>query len=231
LVAVIVEPIVQGAAGVVVHPRGFLQGIKSLCEQYDCLLIADEVAVGMGRTGTMFACEHEQVSPDFLCLGKGLTGGYLPMSATLTSSRIWNAFLGRHEDLRTFFHGHTYGGNPLCAAAAHATLELFEMEQTLSGIPLKQARMQRCLDRFKEHPEVGDVRSCGLMAAIELVQDKQTKTAHPWQQQRSGKVCKRILEKGVWLRPLGNVIPIIPPLSISEQEIDILMASIEYGLG
>jgi adenosylmethionine-8-amino-7-oxononanoate aminotransferase len=231
LVAVIVEPIVQGAAGVVVHPRGFLQGIKSLCEQHDCLLIADEVAVGMGRTGTMFACEHEQVSPDFLCLGKGLTGGYLPMSATLTSSRIWNAFLGRHEDLRTFFHGHTYGGNPLCAAAAHATLDLFEMEQTLRGIPLKRARMQLWLERFKEHPEVGDVRSCGLMAAIELVQDKQTKIAHPWQQQRSGNVCKRVLEKGVWLRPLGNVIPIIPPLCISEQEIDILMASIEYGLG
>jgi adenosylmethionine-8-amino-7-oxononanoate aminotransferase len=153
------------------------------------------------------------------------------MSATLTSSRIWNAFLGRHEDLRTFFHGHTYGGNPLCAAAAHATLDLFEMEQTLRGIPLKRARMQLWLERFKEHPEVGDVRSCGLMAAIELVQDKQTKIAHPWQQQRSGNVCKRVLEKGVWLRPLGNVIPIIPPLCISEQEIDVLMASIEYGLG
>jgi len=230
LVAMIVEPIVQGAAGVVVHPKGFLQGIKTLCDEYDCLLIADEVAVGMGRTGTMFACEHENVTPDFLCLGKGLTGGYLPMSATLTTNRIWNAFLGKFEDLRTFFHGHTYGGNPLCAAAAHATLDLFEIEQTLHKIPSKHTLMMHGLDRLSAHPEVGDIRSCGLMAAIEMVEDKRTKTAHPWQQQRAGNSCRRMLEKGVWLRPLGNVIPIIPPLSISESEIELLTDAIEYGL-
>jgi len=230
LVAMIVEPIVQGAAGVVVHPKGFLQGIKMLCDEHDCLLIADEVAVGMGRTGTMFACEHENVTPDFLCLGKGLTGGYLPMSATLTTNRIWDAFLGRFEDMRTFFHGHTYGGNPLCAAAAHATLDLFEIEQTLRKIPAKHTLMMQGLDRLSSHPEVGDIRSCGLMAAIEMVEDKRTKTAHPWQQQRAGNSCRRMLEKDVWLRPLGNVIPIIPPLSISESEIELLTDAIEYGL-
>lgn len=229
LVALIVEPIVQGAAGVVIHPKGFLHGMKQLCEQYDCLLIADEVAVGMGRTGTMFACENENVIPDFLCLGKGLTGGYMPLSATLTSHRIWEAFLGHFEELRTFFHGHTYGGNPLGAAAAHATLDLFESDETLAKLPAKSELLKRLLQKISSHPEVGDVRVFGLMAAIELVEDKETKRPHPWQSQRTGIACRKILEKGVWLRPLGNVIPIIPPLSISESEIELLCEAIQFA--
>ena len=231
IVAVIVEPIVQGAAGMVIHPAGFLSGIKSLCREFGCLLIADEVAVGMGRTGKMFACEHESVSPDFLCLGKGLTGGYLPMSATLVSTQIWQSFLGEFKDSRSFLHGHTYGGNPLSAAAAHATLDIFEMEGTLDMLPTKAALLRSGLQRLSAHPEVGDVRCCGLMACIELVSDKSTKIPHPWHEQKASKICKRLLRKGLWLRPLGNVIPIIPPLSITESEVEFLVNAIEYGFG
>ena len=230
IIAVIVEPMVQGAAGMVVHPSGFLRGIAGLCKEFGCLLIADEIAVGMGRTGRMFACEHESVQPDFLCIGKGLTGGYLPMSATLTSSRIWQAFLGRYDESRSFLHGHTYGGNPLSAAAAHATLDVFEMEGTLAKLPIKEEMLRSRLDALRSLDGVGDVRQCGMMAAIELVSDKAMKTAIPWQEQRAGQVCRRVLEKGVWLRPIGNVIPIIPPLSATESEIALLTDSLIFGL-
>jgi adenosylmethionine---8-amino-7-oxononanoate aminotransferase len=230
IIAVLVEPLVQGAAGMVVHPIGFLHGIAKLCEEFGCLLIADEIAVGMGRTGKMFACEHESVHPDFLCIGKGLTGGYLPMSATLTSSRIWQAFLGRYEESRSFLHGHTYGGNPLSAAAAIATLDVFEMEGTLEKLTAKMELLRSRLDLLRNMDGVGDVRQCGMMAAIELVSDKEMKTAIPWQEQRAGQVCRRVLEKGVWLRPIGNVIPIIPPLSATESEITLLIDSLMFGL-
>ena len=230
IIAVIVEPLVQGAAGMVVHPIGFLQGIAKLCEEFGCLLIADEIAVGMGRTGKMFACEHESVHPDFLCIGKGLTGGYLPMSATLTSSRIWQAFLGRYEESRSFLHGHTYGGNPLSAAAALATLDVFEIEGTLEKLSAKAELLRSRLDLLRNMDGVGDVRQCGMMAAIELVSDKGMKTAIPWQEQRAGQVCRKVLEKGVWLRPIGNVIPIIPPLSATESEIALLTDSLMFGL-
>ena len=230
LVAVIVEPIVQGAAGVVMHPAGFLSGISKLCKEFGCLFIADEIAVGMGRTGKLFACEHETVSPDFLCIGKGLTGGYLPMSATLTSNRIWQAFLGRPEEMRSFMHGHTYGGNPLSAAAAHATLDVFDIENTLNTLPAKSLHLAQRLEGLRDHPCVGDVRFRGMIAAIEFVSDKQTKTPPPWQEQWARRVCDKALEKGVWLRPLGNVIPILPPLSVTESELEILAKAIEYGL-
>jgi len=230
IISVIVEPLVQGAAGMVVHPSGFLGGIAELCREFGCLLIADEIAVGMGRTGKMFASEHESVQPDFLCLGKGLTGGYLPMSATLTTSRIWQAFLGRYDESRSFLHGHTYGGNPLSAAAAHATLDVFEMEGTLAKLPIKEEMLRSRLDALRSLDGVGDVRQCGMMAAIELVSDKAMKTAIPWQEQRAGQVCRRVLEKGVWLRPIGNVIPIIPPLSATESEIALLTDSLIFGL-
>jgi len=230
IIAVIVEPLVQGAAGMVVHPPGFLGGLAKLCKEFGCLLIADEIAVGMGRTGKLFACEHELVEPDFLCIGKGLSGGYLPMSATLTSNRIWQAFLGRYEESKSFLHGHTYGGNPLSAAAAHATLDVFELEQTLERLPAKANQLMNRLDSLRNHPEVGDVRQCGMLAAIELVSDKADKTPIPWQTQRAGHVCKQALKKGVWLRPIGNVIPIVPPLSATENELDLLVDSLEFGL-
>jgi adenosylmethionine-8-amino-7-oxononanoate aminotransferase len=230
LAACIVEPMVQGAAGMVIHPRGFLSGIAQLCQEFDCLLIADEVATGLGRTGAMFACDHEGVTPDLLCLGKGLTGGYLPMSATLTSHRVWQAFLGRYEDGRSFLHGHTFGGNPLGAAAAIAVLDLFERERTLEHLMEKAKHLHDRLKRLSRFASVGDVRQIGLLAAIDFVADKESKIPHPWQQQYAGKVCRRILEKNVWLRPLGNVLPIVPPLSINSTEIDHLMDAVEYGL-
>lgn len=230
IIAVIVEPLVQGAAGMVVHPAGFLRGVAELSKEFGCLLIADEIAVGMGRTGKMFACEHESVEPDFLCIGKGLTGGYLPMSATLTTHRIWQAFLGKYEESKSFLHGHTYGGNPLSAAAAHATLDIFERDETLQKLHAKAALLRSGLEALRSCPEVGDVRQCGMLAAIELVSDKAMKTPIPWQNQRAGQVCRRVLEKGVWLRPIGNVIPVIPPLSSTFEELELLTDSLRYGL-
>ena len=228
--ALIVEPLVQGAAGMVMHPPGFLAGLRALTRQFDVLLIADEVAVGMGRTGTLWACQQESVQPDFLCTGKGLTGGYLPMAATLTTSRVWNAFLGRYEESRSFFHGHTYGGNPLAAAAALATLDLFEEEQTLSHVAQRAAELAVMLEPLAELPIVGDVRQRGLIAAVELVRDKRAAEPFPWPERWGHRVCNAALEQGVWLRPLGNVIVIMPPLCTSSLELQQLVNAVRIGL-
>ena len=230
IAAIIMEPLVQGAAGMIIHPPGFLSGLYQLSRKYDTLFIADEVAVGIGRTGKMFACEHESVTPDLLCIGKGLTGGYLPMSATLCNSRIWNAFLGNYSDSVAFFHGHTYGGNPLAAAAAQATFDIFDDEKTLEKLSSKIKRLAELLKPVADHPNVGDVRQSGFLAAIELVQDKATKQDFPWEDRRGAAVCREALKRGVWLRPLGNVIPIIPPLSINEQELELLIKAIVEGI-
>src|SRR5262249_19999377 len=161
-----------------------------LCTKYNVLLIADEVAVGFGRTGKMFACECEQVSPDFLCLAKGITGGYLPLAATLASDEIWQAFLGTYAESKTFYHGHTYGGNPLGAAVALANLRIFEEEQTLEKIQPKIARLKEHLDRILRHNHVGDVRQCGLIAGVELVRDKATKEPYSREGRRGWRVSK-----------------------------------------
>ena len=194
------------------------------------LLIADEVAVGFGRTGKMFACEHEAVVPDLLCLAKGLTGGYLPMAATLATDEIWRAFLGTYAESKTFYHGHTYGGNPLGAAAALATLDVFEEEQTLEMLPAKIARLDEHLARIARLPHVGDVRQRGLIAAIELVRNVETKEPYPWQERRGQRVCDFARTEGVWLRPLGNVIVVMPPLAISLDQLDKIMAAVEGGI-
>jgi adenosylmethionine---8-amino-7-oxononanoate aminotransferase len=230
IAAVVIEPLLQAAAGIITHPSGFLRGVRELTKKYGVLLIADEVAVGMGRTGTMFACEQEGVAPDFLCLAKGLTGGYLPLAATLTTDEVYCAFLGRYEESKTFFHGHTYGGNPLGAAVALATLDVFEKERTLEHLQPKVARLAEHLARIAEHPHVGDVRQCGLIAGIELVRDRATKEPFPWAQQRGIRVCQRALSEGVWLRPLGNVVVIMPPLTISLDELDRICRAVERGI-
>jgi adenosylmethionine-8-amino-7-oxononanoate aminotransferase len=230
LAAAVIEPLVQAAAGMVTHPPGFLRGVRELTQRYGVLLIADEVAVGMGKTGKMFACEHEGVIPDFLCIAKGITGGYLPLAATLTNDEVYSAFLGPYEESKTFFHGHTYGGNPLGAAVALATLEVFNEERTLERLQPKIARLAEHLARIAELPHVGDVRQQGIMAGIELVRDCATKQPFPWAEKRGIRVCQHARTEGVWLRPLGNVVVIMPPLAISRDELDRICLAAEHGI-
>lgn len=219
IAALIIEPMLQAASGMIVSPPDFLKGVRRLCTEYGVLMIADEVATGFGRTGKLFACEHEGVIPDFLCIAKGLTGGYLPLAATLTTEEVFNAFLGEYSEFKTFFHGHTYTGNPLCCAAAIASIELFEKENILEKLTGKIKTLERYLKGFKDHPHVGDVRQIGLIAGIELVKDKKGKEAYPLEERVGFKVCERAKKRGLLLRPLGNVIVIMPPLSITKEEI------------
>ncbi len=228
--ALIMEPLVQAAAGIWVHPRGFLRGVADLCRRHDVFLILDEVAVGFGRTGTLFACDQEGVAPDFLCLAKGLTAGYLPMAATLTTARVWNAFLGVHGDRRTFFHGHTYGGNPLAAAVGLASLDVFRDEQVLESLPPKIARLRDRVERLAALDHVGAVRQCGLMAGIDLVADRAAGTPYPWEEKRGMRACLAARAHGALLRPLGDTVVIMPPLCVTLDEIDRLADAAEAGI-
>src|SRR5262245_55533913 len=190
LAAVVVEPLVQAAAGMVTAPPGYLRRVREVTREHDVLLIADEVAVGFGRTGTMFACQQEGVTPDFLCLAKGLTGGYLPLAATLTTEEVFSAFLGRPEEGKTFYHGHTYTGNPLGAAAALASIDLMVSSRLLDALPEKVARLRGHLEKVARLPCVGEVRQCGLMAGVELVQDRPTKRPFPPEVRAGARVCR-----------------------------------------
>jgi len=223
IAALVIEPIVQGAAGMIVWPEGILKRMADICRKYNVLLILDEVATGFGRTGKMFACQHERVSPDFLCLAKGLTGGYLPLAATLTTKRVFNGFLFPYKDQKTFFHGHTYTGNPLCCVAALANLKVFEKENVLQNLQPKLKYLDEKLKNFYKLEHVGQVRNKGFMIGIELVKDKKNKTPYPWEEKMGVKVCEEIRKRGVILRPLGNVIVIIPPLSITIKELGYIL--------
>ena len=222
LAALVIEPLVQGAAGLVMHPSGLLSRLREMCDRYDVLMIADEVATGFGRTGRMFACEHEGVVPDFLCLGKGLTGGYLPMAATIATTKVFDAFQGDRTSGRQFFHGHTYSGNPLASAAALASLDLFDEEAVLSHLPAKAARVASNLRSLVSHPHVKNVRQIGLMVGIELVSDKERNMPFDTSFMVGRKVCEMATVNGVWIRPLGDVVILMPPLSISDEELDLL---------
>jgi adenosylmethionine-8-amino-7-oxononanoate aminotransferase len=215
--AVIMEPLVQGAAGMLVHPDGFLRDVRELCDRHGVLLILDEVATGFGRTGRMFACEHEDVAPDLLCLAKGITGGYLPLAATLASERIYKGFLGRFEEFRTFFHGHTYTGNPLACAAALATLDVFAEERTLEHLQRKIELLGELLEPIAAHPEVREVRRRGFMTGIELAE-------HPLADRIGHQVTLEARRRGAIIRPLGDVVVLMPPLAISEGELTRLVA-------
>jgi adenosylmethionine-8-amino-7-oxononanoate aminotransferase len=228
--ALIMEPLVQMAAGIYVHPTGFLRGVRELTARHDVLLILDEVATGFGRTGTMFACEHEGASPDLLCLAKGLSAGYLPMAATLATARVWNAFLGTHAERKTFFHGHTYGGNPLAAAVGIASLDIFRDERVLDSLPAKIARLREHVARLARLDHVGAVRQCGLVAGLDLVADKAAGTPYPWQEKRGTLACLAARKHGALLRQLGDTVVLMPPLSISLDEIDHLAAAAEAGI-
>jgi adenosylmethionine-8-amino-7-oxononanoate aminotransferase len=230
IAAVVMEPLVQAAGGILVHPPGFLAGVRRLTTQHDVLLILDEVAVGFGRTGTLFACEQESVSPDVLCLAKGLTAGYLPMAATLTTERVWTAFLGTHPQRRTFFHGHTYGGNPLGAAVALESLAIFDDERVLERMAASVVRLHERLADLRNHPHVGDVRGLGLMAGIELVADRAGPTPYDPAEARGMRACLAARRHGALLRPLGDVVVIMPPLCTSPTEIDRLCDAAEAGI-
>jgi adenosylmethionine-8-amino-7-oxononanoate aminotransferase len=219
LAAVVIEPLVQGAAGMITAPPGYLRRVRDVTRAHDVLLIADEVAVGFGRTGTLFACTQEDVVPDFLCLAKGLTGGYLPLAATLTTDEVFAAFLGAPEEGRTFFHGHTYTGNPLGAAVALANLDLLQ-GGVLAGLPGRVERLRTHLDRIARLPHVGDVRQRGLLAGIELVADRATRRAFPPDLRAGARVCRLARERGVLLRPLGDVVVVMPPLTIPPDLLD-----------
>ncbi len=215
--AVIMEPLVQGAAGMLMHPEGYLRGVRELCDRHGVLLILDEVATGFGRTGRMFACEHEGVAPDLLCLAKGITGGYLPLAATLATERIYEGFLGEFEEFRTFFHGHTYTGNPLACAAALATLDVFEEERTLERLGAKIALLRDLLQSVAALPAVSEVRGRGFMVGIEL-------SDFPLSARMGHRVTMEARARGAIVRPLGDVVVLMPPLSISADELHRLVA-------
>ena len=230
LAALVIEPLVQGAAGLIIHPAGLLRRLRGLCDQYDVLLIADEVATGFGRTGRMFACEHEDVVPDILCLGKGITGGYLPLAATIARKEIFDAFLGSRHENRQFFHGHTYSGNPLAAAASLASLEIFETEQVLEGLGAKARQLSDELNPLRAHPYVGDIRQLGMMIGIEVVKERTTNYPFNPSQQVAMRICREATRNGVWIRPLGDVIVLMPPLAISSDEITLLTQTVREAI-
>lgn len=221
--AVVLEPLVQGAGGMIVSPPGYLKKVRNICDKYNLLLIADEVAVGFGKTGKMFACEHEEVTPDFLALAKSITGGYLPLAVTITTEKIYNGFLGDYSEFKTFFHGHTYTGNPLACAAALASIEIFEKENILEKLQGKIELLENRLKEFKELKHIGDIRQKGIITGIELVKDKKTKEPYPIELKMGYKVTDFAREMGAVIRPLGNVVVLMPPLSISEEELNSLL--------
>lgn len=215
--AVIIEPLVQGAGGMIVQPDGFLKKLRELCSHYQVLLIADEVATGFGRTGTMFACEQEDVVPDLMCLAKGLTGGYLPLAATLATDDIYEAFWGNYSEYKTFFHGHSYTGNQLGCVAALANLDIFEKEKVLESLPAKIRTMTEALERLQNLESVAEIRQKGLMVGIEI-------GPYPLEDRVAHKLCLAARKKHILIRPLGNTIVLMPPLSITEDEINLLCA-------
>ena len=223
IAALIMEPMVQGAAGMIVFPRGYVKAARELCSRYQILFIADEVAVGFGRTGKIFACEHENVRPDLMAIAKGITGGTLPLAATLATDTIYDAFLGEVQDLKTFYHGHTYTGNPVACAAALASLAVFEQEQVLKALQPKIILLKKKLKAFYNLRHVGDVRQCGFMVGIELVEDRDSKKPYPVQKKIGQQVILEARRRGVIIRPLGDVIILMPPLSISARELETLV--------
>ena len=226
LAAVVMEPLVQGAAGMITHPVGLLRRIREACDRHDVLLIVDEVATGVGRTGRLFACEHELVSPDILCLGKGLTGGYLPLSAAVASPRVFEAFGGQATEGRQFFHGHTFAGNPLAAAAAIASLDKLDRENLVAQVDERAGFLREELRQLDDHPAVGNIRGRGLMFGIELVRNRQTREPFDGPLQIGRKVCDAIRRRGVWIRPLGDVILIVPPLVVDRPTLTTIAESV-----
>jgi len=220
LAAVIVEPLVQCAGSMRMYHPAYLTLLREACDRHGVHLIADEIAVGFGRTGTMFACEQAGITPDFLCLSKGLTGGYLPLSAVLTGERIYEAFYAEYQSLRAFLHSHSYTGNPLACAAALATLDIFAHEPVLARNRELAARMAARAAPLAAHPHVAEIRQTGMILAIEMVRDRQSRAPFDWRERRGRIVHRHALERGVLLRPIGDVVYFMPPYAIRPEEID-----------
>ncbi|MBN1419256.1 MAG: adenosylmethionine--8-amino-7-oxononanoate transaminase [Planctomycetes bacterium] len=230
IAAIVIEPAIQGAGGMIAFPSGFTRRVVEIARAHGVLVIADEVATGFGRTGRMFACEREGIEPDILALAKGITGGYLPLAATLATEEIHDAFLGRSEELRTFFHGHSYTGNAAACAAALASLAIFRQEDTLARVRIRAAELERLLAPLRDHPHVGDIRQAGLMAGIEIVRDRATREPFPAAERVGVRVARAGRARGVILRPLGDVIVILPPLSIRADELARIVDAVAAGL-
>ena len=230
IAAVIVEPLIQGAGGMRMYHPIYLKLLREACDRYDVHLIHDEIAVGFGRTGTMFACEQAGITPDFLCLSKALTGGYLPMAAVLTTDKLYQAFYDDYSTLRAFLHSHTYTGNPLACAAALATLDIFEQDNVIEANKALATRMTTATAHLADHPHVAEVRQTGMAVAIEMVADKASKTPYPWQERRGLKVYQHALQRGALLRPLGSVVYFLPPYTITEEQIDFLAEVASEGI-
>jgi adenosylmethionine-8-amino-7-oxononanoate aminotransferase len=228
--AVILEPLVQGAAGMIVHPEGYLRRVADACRATGVLLIADEVATGFGRTGRLFACEHEGIAPDLLCLAKGISGGYLPLAATLATERIYEAFLGDPAENRTFFHGHTYTGNALACAAGLASLDVFEKDRVLARITALAAGLGQRLAPLADLEHVGEVRQRGLMVGIELVADRESRRPFPAADRRGRRTSEAARKRGAWVRPLGDVVVLMPPYCISDESLDRLVEAVKQGI-
>jgi adenosylmethionine-8-amino-7-oxononanoate transaminase len=235
IAALIVEPLVYAAAGMITAPPGYLRRLRELCTRYDVLLIADEVATGFGRTGAMFACEREGVTPDLMAVAKGLTGGYLPLAATLTTEKVYDAFLGEYTDFRTFFHGHSYTGNALACAAALATLDVFVHDRVIEGLAAKAAHLRGALAPLARHPHVGEIRQSGLMVGVELVQDRAAKNRFPVAERIGWTVAREARALGLLTRPLGDVCVLVPPLVSTNEDLSemarIVEASVHRVLG
>jgi len=231
IAALVLEPVMQGADGMIAQPPGYVRRMREICDRHGALLVCDEVATGFGRSGTMFAVEQEGVVPDILTVAKGITGGYLPLAATVTTERIFESFLGAYEEQKTFFHGHTYAGNPLACAAATASIRLLREKRVIEGLPAKIAALSRALAPALGMAHVGDVRQRGLMVGLELVRDRETKEEYAYPQRAGHQVILEARKMGAVLRPLGNVVVLMPPLAMTEAELEelasIALASIE----
>jgi len=233
--AVIIEPLVQGAAGMILQPPGWLNAVWKIAKEYNLLFITDEVATGFGRTGNMFACEEEKITPDFMCVAKGITGGYLPLAATLSTKEVFNGFLGQFDEFKTFFHGHTYTGNPLACAVAVESIDLFRKEKLIQKLQGKISILRKELEQIKELSHVGEVRQKGFMVGIELVKSRKTKRPYPPGERIGQKVIWEARKRGVVIRPLGDVIVLMPPLAIDkptlEKLVDVTFESIKAVTG
>ena len=220
--AVIIEPLVQCAGGMRMYPPSYLTGLRALCDEYRIHLIADEIAVGFGRTGSMFACEQGGITPDFMCLSKGLTGGYLPMSAVMTSHEVYAAFYDEYTTLKGFLHSHSYTGNALACAAALATMELFDQQDVLTHNRELAAQMLEAISPLRDHKHVGDIRQTGMILAMEMVAQRKPMIEYDWKERRGIKVYQYAMAHGVLLRPIGNVIYFMPPYVINSDEIKLM---------